>query len=328
MNKAVWAVNSSSPFSIIHQDITPAAENLEQTSGSEVYREGIIYLSQISPGLEGTLIVELEVVEDISQNKAIPFAPVSREAITFMGSDYFSPVANAAQYKLKVNLRGIGVEIPALNNLSNWEIFRAVLKAAPENGKSISGNEVPPENPPNILKRLNWEELSRLIKSKDFYIEKEYVVDLSEWIGTSIYIDMELLKNLPVELAFAEEIRLNNLSGNNIENGSLLSKLENGISDNSEVIRDYALYPAYPNPFNPSTIIAFDLPETQHVTLEIFDISGRKIRTLVDQTVNAGRHQVSWDGHNETGMLVASGVYVYRLQAGDFVQSHKLMLLK
>lgn len=327
-NLAVWALNSASLFDIVPQNITPTTENLEQTTGNEVYREGIIHLSQIIPGLKGTLIVELKPVEDISQNRRIPFAPASREASIFMGSDYFSPAANAAQYKLKVNLRGIGVEIPALSNRSNWEIFRAVLKAAPANGKSISKNDVQKENPPNILKRFNWEELLRIIKSKDFYIEKEYLIDLSEWVGTSIYVDMELLKNLPVELAFAEEIRLNDLSGNDIENGSLLTKLENGISDNSEVIRDYALYPAYPNPFNPSTTIAFDLPETQHVKLEIFDISGRKVRTLVNKTVNAGRHQVNWDGHNETGMLVASGTYLYHIKAGEFTQVRKMMLLK
>jgi subtilisin family serine protease len=343
VNKAVWAINTSSPFSIIHQDITPAAEKLEQTTGNEVYREGIIYLSELIPESDGILIIELEAVEDISQNKAIPFAPVSREAVTFMGSDYFSPLANAAQYKLKVNLRGIGVEIPALSNSSNWEIFRAVLKAAPVNGKAITGNEVPAENPPNILKRFDWEELLRLIKSKDFYIEKEYVIDLSKWIGSSIYIDMELLKNLPVEVAFAEEIRLDDPSGNNIEGVPLLSKINSGISEDSKIIHDYALHPAYPNPFNPSTIIAFDLPETQHVKLEIFDISGRKVRTLVDQTVNAGRHQVSWNGQNESGISVASGIYLYRLQAGNlstptnrgrqgsgqvFVQSRKMTFLR
>jgi hypothetical protein len=336
VNKAAWAINNSSPFSIINQDITPATENLEQTTGNEVYREGIIQLSQILPGLKGTLIVELEAVEDIAQNKTIPFAPVSRESITFLGSDYFSPVANARQYKLKINLRGIGVEIPVLNNMSNWEIFRAVLKTASSKGKSINKGDVQKENPPNILERFDWEELLKIIKSKDFYIEEEYVFDLSEWIGTSIYIDMELLKNLPVQPVFAEEIRLNDLSGNNIEGGSLLSKINSGISDNSEIIRDYALYPSYPNPFNPSTIIAFDLPETQHVKLEIFDISGRKIRTLVNHTVNVGRHQVSWNGQNESGILVASGVYMYRIQTGNpstgsgqvFVQSRKMIFLR
>ncbi len=275
------------------------------------------------------------------QNKTIPFAPVSREAFTFMGSDYFTPVTNSTQFKLKVNLRGIGVEVPGLNNrsnweISNWEIFRAVLKTAPVKARSDTGNDIPRENPPHILKQFEWEELLPLIKSKDFYIEKEYVVNVGDWVGSSIYIDMELLNNLPVEPAFAEEIHLNDLSGNNIENGSLLTKLESGMSDNSEVIRDYALYPAYPNPFNPSTIIAFDLPETQHVKLEIFDISGRKVRTLVDQIVNSGRHQVTWEGRNETGMLVSSGVYVYRIQAGNpstgsgqvFVQSRKLTFLR
>lgn len=96
-------MNSSSPFDIVHQTITPSELGLKQTVSTEVFREGIIHLSDISPDLKGTLIVELERIQDISNNEIIPFAPVSREKDVFMGSDYFSPLSNAKQYKLTVS---------------------------------------------------------------------------------------------------------------------------------------------------------------------------------------------------------------------------------
>jgi len=95
------------------------------------------------------------------------------------------------------------------------------------------------------------------------------------------------------------------------------------------------LYPArfelgqnYPNPFNPATTIAFDLPSDVKVRVQIFDIAGRLICTLVDEPKKAGSHQVIWNGQDNHGNSVASGVYVYRLQAGDFVQSRKMLFMK
>jgi hypothetical protein len=79
----------------------------------------------------------------------------------------------------------------------------------------------------------------------------------------------------------------------------------------------------YPNPFNPSTTIRFAIPQRSHVTLKLYDILGRKVATLVDERLQPGEYKVVFDA----GAL-ASGVYVYRIQAGEFVRSMKLMLLK
>jgi len=86
---------------------------------------------------------------------------------------------------------------------------------------------------------------------------------------------------------------------------------------------EYSLDQNYPNPFNPATTIRFGLPEAQHVKLEIYNLSGQKVATLMDGQRAAGYHEVSFDA---TGL--SSGIYVYRLAAGDFVQMHKLILLK
>jgi endonuclease/exonuclease/phosphatase family metal-dependent hydrolase len=90
----------------------------------------------------------------------------------------------------------------------------------------------------------------------------------------------------------------------------------------------YTLEQNYPNPFNPETVIEFSLPEPQHVKIEIYDISGRKIRTLVEGTIAAGVHQTVWDGKNDSGEQVGSGMYIYIMTAGSFIIAKKMMLLK
>jgi hypothetical protein len=88
------------------------------------------------------------------------------------------------------------------------------------------------------------------------------------------------------------------------------------------------LYSCYPNPFNPTTRIAFDLNAPGHVSLRVYDAAGRLIRTLVDETRRAGRFEEAWNGKDNRGIQVASGVYFYRLTAGDFVESRKMILLR
>jgi hypothetical protein len=80
---------------------------------------------------------------------------------------------------------------------------------------------------------------------------------------------------------------------------------------------------AYPNPFNPSTTIRFELPTAMHVRLIVYDMSGREVRSLVDEPRAAGVHEVRFGGAE-----LSSGVYVYRFQAGDFIQTRRLILLK
>ena len=84
----------------------------------------------------------------------------------------------------------------------------------------------------------------------------------------------------------------------------------------------------YPNPFNPNTTIAFELPQPAHVKIELFNILGRKIRTLVDGSQSTGSHRIEWNGTDDADKMVATGIYLYRLEAGNIVQTRKMMLLK
>ncbi len=88
----------------------------------------------------------------------------------------------------------------------------------------------------------------------------------------------------------------------------------------------------YPNPFNPTTTIEFGVPDIAkgevQVTLEVFNTRGQKIRTLVNESRQAGSYSVTWDSRNDFGRAVSSGVYFYRMQAGNFMESKKLILLR
>jgi hypothetical protein len=89
------------------------------------------------------------------------------------------------------------------------------------------------------------------------------------------------------------------------------------------------LFHNLPNPFNESTIISYWLPNTQRVTLNVFNLNGKEVRTLINKkSFNVGRHQVIWDGSDRNGKKVASGIYVYQLLTGDVIETKKMMLLK
>ena len=99
--------------------------------------------------------------------------------------------------------------------------------------------------------------------------------------------------------------------------------------DDRPVAYRNALAQNYPNPFNPTTTILFSLAERGRVVLKVFDVSGRLVRTLADATLSAGAlHRIEWDGRDEGGVSVASGVYFYRLVTGGFNSTRKMVLLK
>jgi hypothetical protein len=84
----------------------------------------------------------------------------------------------------------------------------------------------------------------------------------------------------------------------------------------------------YPNPFNPITTIKYSLPNRSHVTIEVYNALGQKVRTLVNREESAGSYTITWDGTNASGKSVSTGVYLYRFQAGNHIESKKMLLLR
>jgi len=90
----------------------------------------------------------------------------------------------------------------------------------------------------------------------------------------------------------------------------------------------YRLQHNYPNPFNSETTIHFDIPNSEQVEISIFDVVGKKICTLINETLPSGSHTLSWSGKNDKYITVPSGLYILRMQAGQFEKTQKLLLCK
>lgn len=94
------------------------------------------------------------------------------------------------------------------------------------------------------------------------------------------------------------------------------------------VPQEFALRQNYPNPFNPSTTISFDLPTRNHVVLEVYDVLGKLVKTLINEEMMPGNMDIQWDGTDNAGQHVTSGVYLYRIEAGSFTMARKMVLVK
>lgn len=127
----------------------------------------------------------------------------------------------------------------------------------------------------------------------------------------------ELFKGLNIE----GESQISTVSTSRFEFLIVSSDLDN--FTDGDVPDTFSLAQNYPNPFNPTTIISYELPKQENVRLEVYDMAGRQVATLVNKQVSAGRHIVNFNGSN-----LSSGVYVYRLQAGSYIQTRKLTILK
>jgi hypothetical protein len=102
-----------------------------------------------------------------------------------------------------------------------------------------------------------------------------------------------------------------------------------GVGDMPLAARSFALHQNVPNPFNPTTSISYDVPAGGgDVVLAVYDVSGRLVKSLVDAREPAGTRTVRWDGTDRRGQSVASGIYFYRMRAGSYVETRKMLLLK
>ena len=151
--------------------------------------------------------------------------------------------------------------------------------------------------------------------------------DISTLVGTG---PLSIPPNSSVEIAFAV-IGANTLADlqQHADNAQTLWDNPTAIDDlPNPVADDFELAQNYPNPFNPTTTIEYRLATAGNISLKIFNIAGQEVRTLVNAAQTAGRYSVNWDGRDNRGMPVASGVYFYRLETQAAVQSRKMLLIR
>jgi hypothetical protein len=124
---------------------------------------------------------------------------------------------------------------------------------------------------------------------------------------------------VPIEISW--------LRNGQIEN---LSDLITNVKGNMEGLlpTTFDISQNYPNPFNPTTTIRYQVPKIEKVTIEVYSILGERVKTLVNELIEPGYYEIKWNSNNDHNNQVASGVYIYRMIAGGFVKSKKMIILK
>ena len=153
----------------------------------------------------------------------------------------------------------------------------------------------------------------------NFYFPLERLITEQKTLNSDVtYFDWDIYSK-------DNELNTSSLNGSYtvIIDRNLLSAIADG-----QLPVDFNLKQNFPNPFNPTTSIQYQLPEAGFITLEVFDVSGRKIKTLINSQQNAGYKTVMWNGTNDAGMPVSTGMYIYSLRSGDKVINKRMTFMK
>ncbi len=136
------------------------------------------------------------------------------------------------------------------------------------------------------------------------------------------------LGNIPFSIQRPQDITIDKLILVSLDKRKLTNIKVEIIYGDAPLPYDYELFQNFPNPFNPSTSVMFTVPKNGLVTIKVYDMLGQEVTTLVNEVVERGVYTVNWDGMTDKGSYVSSGNYIYRMVAGDFVKSRKMMLIK
>ena len=170
-------------------------------------------------------------------------------------------------------------------------------------------------NTVEIQGMLDWESLNHFVHDNTIYDLTE-VSEEGFWNQGSIYVIVRAGESL-IRIDEAKLLLNYHCHHTDVEEEEFSSAIEG-----------FCLAPNYPNPFNPETKISFSLPERASVSLAVYNVVGQKVRDLINATLPAGSYTVTWDGADDQGNRLASGVYFCRLSAGENTSTQKMILMK
>ncbi len=177
-------------------------------------------------------------------------------------------------------------------------------------------------NAPGSEPRIKATERTRDVDIHTSYENEIFTVLICDSEGKSIRAGDQPLVH--IEYDAGREIELTHAQLSDVDGRVIMAR----IGSLKSIPEQFELGQNYPNPFNPTTTISFGLPSTDDVSLRIYNIRGQLVRELVNGVLDAGYHEVTWDGQDQHGGKVASGIYFYRLESGDYSQSRKMIMLK
>ncbi len=163
------------------------------------------------------------------------------------------------------------------------------------------------------------------LNGSQFSWQDSLEIDLQPFSGREVVLQLQTIEHLLGSWK-AQRIHIQEFYPKERE-GILFTKNNLEQLQVSSMPQTFALHQNFPNPFNPETTIQFELPMNSAVSLKIYDLQGRLVKTLANREMPAGAHKIVWDGRDNGGALVSSGVYIYRMEAGNFVESHKMLLI-
>lgn len=314
---------SIAPLSVIDQDGTDWTAVVQETDGDS-------FASEIS----GALLVVFPNIESS--------AGISIDAVTKSPCPYEDP---GDPPKAAVNnYAPSSMVVEQLTADGSWIVLSDIPSRENSAGALIMNDPSLAGNAENITIRITWEgrfstdEIRQYIQSDETPLIRILAADNFRlnlknpapkvWQGFESSGRLELRRDEFIEFSFD----VDNIDDPSMTRDYIIRAVGRYHPDYSVFTHlmpnQFQLYNNYPNPFNPSTKIAYDLPSPVQVKVDVINILGRHVATLVDESQPAGHYEVIWNGRDNNGSDVSSGIYLYRLTAGDFASSKKMILQK
>ncbi|RPH02902.1 MAG: T9SS C-terminal target domain-containing protein, partial [bacterium TMED46] len=235
------------------------------------------------------------------------------------------------------------------NTHLGWQVTANDIQGAESNSDpSYFYTDSIPEPPENFATVAPDHEVEGIATEVEFIWNQTYdpdpleqvhyqLVYATDWEDSSTYAFSELIQDTSIILTLEDNAQYYWMvlaldtddfivgSNENTPNTMVVGTLS---IDSADIPETFALHQNYPNPFNPTTQIKYDLPEDALVNIFIYDVMGRSIRSLVNSRQTAGYRSIQWNANNDRGEPVSAGMYIYTIQAGEFRQTKKMVLLK
>ena len=313
---SVWTDDSEGlPYLIRQHPLTGSGENITDWE-AVAYRKQMFSLSKLSGfNLRGEVSLKIGDLKVLSSSGARrwSFLPLS---------DSLSPGCFQQTVPLTVTPQMQQVTIHYQVKVSDYQPGQVLPPTPLFRVQFFNGQS---GQPLAVLHQLPFSALG----AGQLNLKDSLVIDLSPFVGREISLSMENIYNLSGSgTEPPEQIDIVEFRHSAPLKRSALNKTAALNNKQQPIPAKYALHPNYPNPFNPATTIAFDLPEKRFVRLEVYNVRGQLVSRLVEKELPAGFHRVSWNGRDRRGNALSSGVYIYRLKAGSFVETRKMILMR